>query len=71
MKALSTSVQIDELLDSLKKLSREDKETIWSFLEADLKKDEVSDSKSIYLASEKSLGNDWLKEEENEAWKDL
>jgi hypothetical protein len=29
MKALSPSIQIDELLDSLKKLSREDKETIW------------------------------------------
>lgn len=71
MKALSPSIQIDELLDSLKKLSREDKETIWSFLEAYLKKDEVSDSKPIYLASEKSLAKDWLKEEENEAWKDL
>lgn len=71
MKALSPSIQIDELLDSLKKLSKEDKETIWSFLEADLKKDEVSDSKPIYLASEKSLAKDWLKEEENEAWKDL
>jgi hypothetical protein len=40
-------------------------------LEADQKKDEVSDSKSIYIASEKSLAKDWLKEEENEAWKDL
>lgn len=27
MKALSPSIQIDELLDSLKKLSKEDKET--------------------------------------------
>lgn len=44
MKALSPSIQIDELVDSLKKLSKEDKETFWSFLEADLKKDEVSDS---------------------------
>lgn len=29
------------------------------------------DGKSITLASEKSLAKDWLKPEEDEAWKDL
>ena len=71
MNTLSIKVQIDDLLDSLKKLSKDEKEIIWAFLEAELKKDEVSDSKTIYLASEKSLAQDWLKEEENKAWKDL
>jgi len=58
-------------LDSLKKLSKDEKEIIWAFLEAELKKAEVSDSKTIYLASENSLAQDWLNEEENKAWKDL
>lgn len=71
MNTLSIKIQIDDLLDSLKKLSKDEKEIIWAFLEAELKKDEVSDSKIIYLASEKSLAQDWLKEEENKAWKDL
>lgn len=71
MNTLSIKIQIDDLLDFLKKLSKDEKEIIWAFLEAELKKDEVSDSKTIYLASEKSLAKDWLKEEENKAWKDL
>lgn len=71
MNTLSIKIQIDDLLDSLKKLSKDEKEIIWAFLEAELKKDEVSDSKTFYLASEKSLAQDWLKEEENKAWKDL
>lgn len=71
MQALSNSSQLDDILDTLKKLSKEEKEIIWAFLEAELKEDEVSDKKAIYQVSEKSLGKDWQKEEENEAWKDL
>ncbi len=71
MQALSNSSQLDDILDTLKKLSKEEKEIIWAFLEAELKEDEVSDKEAIYQVSEKSLGKDWQKEEENEAWKDL
>lgn len=71
MKTLALTISMDELFESLKKLSRKDKKAIHSFLESELSKDELSEPDIIYLISEKSLEKDWQKEEENQAWKDL
>ncbi len=71
MKSLALRISMEDLLESLKKLSREDKKVVHLFLESELINDEVHESKDPYLVSEKSLRKDWLTEEENEAWKDL
>ena len=51
---------INELLDFIHYLKFRSKE-----------QDEHKDMTLTYLASEKSLGNEWLKSEEDEIWKDL
>lgn len=71
MKTLALNISFEELLKSLSKLSRQEKKTIHSYLESELSKEEVNESFETYLHSEKSLANDWLKNEENEAWKNL
>ena len=71
MKTLALNISYEDLIESLKRLSRKDKKTIHSFLESELSKDEANESSETYFLSEKSLLKDWLSKEEEEAWKDL
>jgi hypothetical protein len=71
MKTLALNISYEDLLESLKKLSRKDKKKIHSFLEAELSKHEVNEPTETYLVSEKSLLKDWLSHTEEQAWKDL
>ncbi|MBA4301998.1 hypothetical protein SAMN03080617_03416 [Algoriphagus alkaliphilus] len=71
MKTLALNISYEDLLESLKKLSRKDKKKIHSFLESELSKHEVNEPTETYLLSEESLLKDWLSQEEEQAWKDL
>jgi hypothetical protein len=71
MKTLALSISLEDLLKSLSKLSHFEKKAIHTFLESELSKEEVNESIETYLLSEKTLAKDWLKKQEDEAWKDL
>lgn len=71
MKTLALNISLEDLLKSLSKLPRHEKKAIHSFLESELSKEEVNEPVETYLLSEKTLAKDWLKKQENEAWKDL
>ncbi len=71
MKTLLLNISLDELLESPKKPPKKDKEAIRSFLGTELSNEVVSEPDLVYTLSEKSLEKDWLKEEEDQAWKDL
>jgi hypothetical protein len=71
MKTLALNISVEDLLETLRKLSNKDKKVIYSFLEAEILKDEVNEPSQVYLLSEKSLEKDWLNEKEDEAWKNL
>lgn len=70
-KTISLNIPVGNIISILKDLSREDKEFLHSFLEEELFKSSVNEPVMTYLASEKSLSKDWLRSEEDEAWKDL
>ena len=71
MKTLALNISLEDLFDSLRRLSNKDKKAIYSFLEAEILKEEVNEPNQVFLISEKSLEKDWLTEEENQAWKNL
>jgi hypothetical protein len=71
MKTLALNISVEDLLESLSKLSNQEKKEIHSFLESELLKDEVNEPFETYRLSEKTLSKDWLSREEEEAWKDL
>lgn len=70
-KTMSINIPVGNVLEILKDLSREDKEFLYSFLEEELLKSAANEPVVTYLASEKSLAKDWLRTEEEDAWKDL
>lgn len=71
MTTLALNISLKDLLKSLSKLSNQEKKEIYSFLESELSKDEVSEPVETYRLSEKTLAKDWLSKEEEAAWKDL
>ena len=71
MKILALNISLGDLLKSLSKLSRFEKKDIYAFLESELSKEVVNESVETYLLTEKTLAKDWLKKQEDEAWKDL
>jgi hypothetical protein len=71
MKTLALNISLEDLFDSLRRLSNKDKKAIYSFLEAEILKEKVKERDQVYLISEKSLEKDWPTEEENQAWKNL
>ena len=69
---MDTKLKIEKLiLDKINKLPLEYKQELMDFIDYLLIKANNIKKNETLLLSEKSLAKDWLKPEEDEAWKDL
>ena len=61
---------LDVAIEKLKELPEEDRERIAGWILEVIEKGEIKLTETMLL-SEKTLAEDWLKPEEDEAWKNL
>lgn len=66
---LNISLTFNQLIQLVKQLSEQEKQRLRKVLAKESK--EEDDTTQTYFASENVLAKDWLKPEEDEAWKDL